>query len=146
MSYNLNITIDQTQGGLLRTIGLIERRGFSVLSVNLPGSAGGTQELSVRVKPIDANRSIEVLARQIERLETVRSVGMSSAPCAAQANSAMNSRTPGRAMSMTCAGAPMDSPSQSTHAAWRARMGCGMRSRGSTWVDVVIVGSSGMRW
>ncbi|MCH8861737.1 MAG: hypothetical protein IID51_04415 [Proteobacteria bacterium] len=107
MSYNLNITIDQTQGGLLRTIGLIERRGFSILSVNLPGGAGSTQELSVRVKAIDANRSIEVLARQIERLETVRRVEMTSAQGTAQADSQINSRKPGRAMSMARAVASM---------------------------------------
>lgn len=107
MSHNLSITIDQTQGGLLRTIGLIERRGFSVLSVSLPQSAGETQKLSVRVKAIDDNRSIEVLARQIERLETVRSVQTQRTDSPAKTESEMNSRKPGRAWGMARAVASM---------------------------------------
>ncbi len=107
MSYDLNITIDQTQGGLLRTIGLIERRGFSVLSVNLPQSAGAEQSLTMRVKPRDEHRSIEVLTRQIEKLETVRSVRMHSAQEVASTVSEINNRKPGRAMSIARAMASM---------------------------------------
>jgi acetolactate synthase regulatory subunit len=74
MSYDLNITIDQTQGGVLRALGLIERRGFTILSLTLPQSTTAEQKLSVRISPRDVGRSVEVLARQIERLESVRSV------------------------------------------------------------------------
>ncbi len=107
MSHNLSITIDQTQGGLLRTIGLIERRGFSVLSANLAQSAGEAQELTVRVKAIDDNRSIEVLARQIERLETVRSVQTQSADSPAQTESEMSNSKPRGAWGMARAVASM---------------------------------------
>lgn len=107
MSYDLNITIDQTQGGLLRTIGLIERRGFSVLSINLPPSASAEQTLTVRVKARDEHRSIEVLTRQIERLETVRAVQAHSARGVAGIASEINTRKPGRAMSIARAVASM---------------------------------------
>lgn len=99
MSYDLNITIEQTQGGLLRTIGLIERRGFSVLSANLSASTGDAQELTVRVTPRDANRSIDVLARQIERLEIVRSVATRTIGAAPEMMPEGNGRKPGRRMS-----------------------------------------------
>lgn len=100
MSYDLNITLDQTQGGLLRTIGLIERRGFSVLSVNLPQSAGAEQTLTMRVKARDEHRSIEVLTRQIEKLETVRAVQTHSVQATASAINEISSRKPGRARSI----------------------------------------------
>ena len=107
MSHNLNITIDQTQGGLLRTIGLIERRGFSVLSANLSYSTGDAQELAVRVTSRDGDRSIDILIRQIERLETVRSVQAQGMHNAAEAATEFKNRKPGRTMSIARAVASM---------------------------------------
>ena len=74
MSYNLNILIDRSERALLRTLGVIERRGFSVESISLPHTATAEQRLAVRVAPRDASRSVAILARQIERLENVRAV------------------------------------------------------------------------
>lgn len=99
MSHDLNITIDQTQGGFLRTIGLIERRGFSVLSANLLASTGDAQELTVRVAVRDGDRSIDVLARQIERLEIVRSVATQTIGTAPDMMPESKNRKPGRTMS-----------------------------------------------
>lgn len=107
MSHNLNITLDQTQGGLLRTIGLIERRGFSVLSANLSPSADASQELTVRVKARNGHRSIEILARQIERLENVQNVQAHSIQGLANTASEANTRKPGKTMSFARAVASM---------------------------------------
>lgn len=74
MPYKMNILTDKSERALMRTLGVIERRGFIVESLNLPFTAGAEQRLTIRVAARDGHRSIEVLARQIERLENVRAI------------------------------------------------------------------------
>ena len=72
MIHAISIRIRPAEGATLRALGLAERRGFRVLSLNLePGDASG-QQLSMVVTSPD--RSVEVLGRQLERLYDVEDV------------------------------------------------------------------------
>lgn len=75
MSHNLEIVVDLREGALVRTLGLIERRGFFPLGVQtMPGQQTGTLRVAVRVCAKEAARSVKVLQRQLQRLYDVREV------------------------------------------------------------------------
>lgn len=73
MSYKLKIIMDQTEGILLRTTGLIERRGFSIKSLKF-SKYKKHQKIITTVEPLDDKRSVDVLIRQVERLIDVQTV------------------------------------------------------------------------
>ncbi|NDY95246.1 ACT domain-containing protein [Wenzhouxiangella limi] len=71
MSTQFEIRFDHSEGALLRCLGLIQRRGYSVTEMAMRAHPDG-QVLSLS---IDTNgRSAETLVRQIQRLHDVRSV------------------------------------------------------------------------
>lgn len=71
MSTQFEIRFDHSEGALLRCLGLIQRRGYSVTEMAMRAHPDG-QVMNV---VIDTNgRSAETLVRQIERLHDVRSV------------------------------------------------------------------------
>ncbi len=73
MNHTLKLTIQRVEGALIRALGLIERRGFAVTSINAEADAAAQQmELTIEVR--SAGRSADVLARQIEKLFDVRAV------------------------------------------------------------------------
>lgn len=75
MSHNLEIVVDLREGALVRTLGLIERRGFFPLGVQTtPGQQAGTLRVAVCVCARETTRSIQVLQRQLRRLYDVREV------------------------------------------------------------------------
>ena len=69
----LHLEIDGADGSLLRVIGLIERRGFFIDKIVMDGegNAGG-RRVSLGVRPRDADRCLDILGRQIDRLYGVK--------------------------------------------------------------------------
>ena len=74
MSNTLHIEIFETEGALVRLIGLIERRGFTISSMAMSAPSNGSARVTVEVAARGGARQIEVLRRQIERLFDVHAV------------------------------------------------------------------------
>ncbi len=72
MNHTLKVTTRHIEGAIIRIIGLIERRGFSIKSVNTEESACG-QEMAMLIE-VESERSAQVLARLVEKLFDVRAV------------------------------------------------------------------------
>jgi acetolactate synthase-1/3 small subunit len=90
MTEIFHIQIDRAEGSLQRLIGLVERRGFHIERLSV-ADAGAHREVRLSVRARDANRTAEVLARQIDRLIGVRRLapapdavhGEGAVPCTA---------------------------------------------------------------
>jgi acetolactate synthase II small subunit len=78
----ISIRIRPAEGAALRALGLTERRGFRVLSMNLEPGDESSQQLSMLVTSSD--RSVQVLGRQLERLYDVEDVSVNPAETAVQ--------------------------------------------------------------
>jgi acetolactate synthase regulatory subunit len=71
----MTLKIDRVEGAIIRTLGLIERRGFTVTSISTAtGESEHQMEMTVELN--SAGRSVEVLARQVARLFDVTSVSL----------------------------------------------------------------------
>ncbi|WP_417478526.1 ACT domain-containing protein [Maricaulis sp.] len=79
MSNTLNIEIFETEGALVRLIGLIERRGFVISSMAMSAPSNGSARVTVDVAARGGARQIDVLTRQIERLFDVHAVSRTTA-------------------------------------------------------------------
>ncbi|MEJ2515567.1 MAG: ACT domain-containing protein [Gammaproteobacteria bacterium] len=88
MNHTLNLTIEKVEGAIIRTLGLIERRGFSVTSIDARANEGD-QEMELVIQFTGTGRPAEVLARQIDKLFDVKSVHLvpTKAPAVAPAES-----------------------------------------------------------
>ena len=73
MNHTLRMNIQKVEGAIIRLLGLIERRGFSVTGMQAH-TDDARQEVEITVHVRSATRSIETLAKQIEKLYDVRSV------------------------------------------------------------------------
>ncbi len=73
MNHTLRMNIHKVEGALIRLLGLIERRGFAVTAMNAH-SDDASQQVEITVHLHSAGRSVDILARQIEKLYDVRSV------------------------------------------------------------------------
>ena len=73
MNHTLRMNVQKVEGALIRLLGLIERRGFSVTAMNAH-SDDARQEVEITVQLRSSGRSVDTLARQIEKLYDVRSV------------------------------------------------------------------------
>ncbi len=71
MSNILNIMIRKEERATLRILNIIERRGFDVVSLNLPYATTDTQMMTVRVKNRYKNFSTDVLTRQLNQMHIV---------------------------------------------------------------------------
>jgi len=71
MTTRFEITLSTSEGALIRTLGLIQRRGFNVSRVDMK-TADDFIELRLDIDACD--RCPDVLKRQIERLHDVRHV------------------------------------------------------------------------
>lgn len=71
MNHQLRIELNTAEGATLRTLGLIERRGYRLQTCNLHAELEGRRVLEVMV---ESDRSIDLLKRQLERLHDVQSV------------------------------------------------------------------------
>jgi len=85
MNHTLTIQLSGAEGAVIRTLGLIERRGFSLgrCSVGEAGINGRAMEVQV-----SSSRPGELLKRQLERLHDVFHVELKPA-------TATKPRTPG---------------------------------------------------
>lgn len=80
MSNTLHIEIFETEGALVRLIGLIERRGFVISSMAMSAPSNGSARITVEVAARGGARQVEVLMRQIERLFDVHAVTRTLSP------------------------------------------------------------------
>jgi acetolactate synthase regulatory subunit len=76
MKHEMRIELSTADGAMLRTIGLVERRGFFLQSCTLHDAQGDCRVLDIAV---ESGRPVEVLKRQIERLHDVQSVQLKTA-------------------------------------------------------------------
>ena len=73
MNHTMTLKMDRIEGAIVRTLGLIERRGFTVTGISTAtGDAEHQMEMTLELNT--AGRSVEVLARQVARLFDVSSV------------------------------------------------------------------------
>lgn len=68
MRTRLKLELRPGEGALLRTLGLVERRGYRVLGVHTTDQEGSTR---VRLEVDPEGRSIELLLRQLQQLVDV---------------------------------------------------------------------------
>ena len=71
MKRKLECEIAQTEGSLLRVLGVIERRGYKLQELSVLPAGPDTYQLSFC---IESTRDVSVLVRQLERLFDVRDV------------------------------------------------------------------------
>ncbi|MFC1777833.1 ACT domain-containing protein [Pseudomonadota bacterium] len=85
MEHSLNIQLSASEGAVLRALGLIERRGFSLgkCAISEAGEGGRSMEVTV-----SSSRPGDLLKRQLERLHDVKSVELKPA-------ATMNKKNPG---------------------------------------------------
>jgi acetolactate synthase II small subunit len=70
----LVIELAEAEGALMRLIGLVERRGYVIATLDKREAADGQATVTFTLKPRDASRQLDVLIRQIGRLMDVRAV------------------------------------------------------------------------
>ena len=68
MNHTLNITLSSAEGAVLRTLGLIERRGFSLDRCSVGEIENSRRAMEVSVS---STRPGDLLKRQLERLHDV---------------------------------------------------------------------------
>jgi acetolactate synthase II small subunit len=73
MNHTLRMNIHKVEGAMIRLLGLIERRGFSVTAMNAHAD-DAAQQVEITLQLRSSGRSVETLTRQIEKLYDVRSV------------------------------------------------------------------------
>jgi acetolactate synthase regulatory subunit len=71
MKQNLECEIDQTEGSLIRMLGVIERRGYKLDNLNVQPLSKSIYNVQFCVH---SERDINILMKQLERLVDVRSV------------------------------------------------------------------------
>lgn len=77
---HVRIEFRDAEGALRRILGVIESRAFAVRSMQM-GSDGESAAMTLALAPRDPFRKVEVLLRQVERLEDVEStIRLTNAP------------------------------------------------------------------
>lgn len=76
INHSLNITLSGAEGAVIRTLGLIERRGFSLDSCSVGKIRDNRRTMEVSVS---STRSGDLLKRQLERLHDVYTVELGPA-------------------------------------------------------------------
>lgn len=71
MKQKIECEIARTEGSLIRVLGVIERRGYGIESLNVSLCGKDAYRLAFNV---ESARDVHVLARQLERLFDVRCV------------------------------------------------------------------------
>ncbi|MDD9900788.1 MAG: hypothetical protein OXT65_07405 [Alphaproteobacteria bacterium] len=77
--YVLNIDMTMCEGALVRVLSTIERRGFSVAALNMPAAKASGRSLTVTVQALSSAYKIDILMRQIARLQEVQKIEQSIA-------------------------------------------------------------------
>ena len=75
MKHTLELSVCRVEGAIIRILGLIERRGFAIVSVaaSSPETEG---DMALTLQVASQERSIDVLTRQIAKLFDVCSVSL----------------------------------------------------------------------
>lgn len=81
MSRRLQISLAATEGALIRVLGTVERRGYSLSSLHVEKNESGMQ-ISMQ---IESDRDASVLCRQLDRLFDVQSVVLEAEPALVEA-------------------------------------------------------------
>lgn len=68
----IHVEIDRAEGTLLRILGLVERRGFFIETMEMCGLGEEMRGLTLGIQPRDPSRRLENLGLQIDRLYGVR--------------------------------------------------------------------------
>ena len=68
MNYTLRIQLSSIEGAVIRALGLIERRGFSLIKCSVGKADGNGRVMEVKVA---SSRPGDLLKRQLERLHDV---------------------------------------------------------------------------
>lgn len=76
MEHSLKIELSASEGAVIRTLGLIERRGFSLGKCKISEAREDGRSMQVTVS---SSRPGDLLKRQLERLHDVRSVELKPA-------------------------------------------------------------------
>jgi acetolactate synthase-1/3 small subunit/acetolactate synthase II small subunit len=83
VSERLIISFTPAEGAVLRVLGLVERRGYSLRGLAMEEQPNGAS-MVIDLEPRDSSRRVDVIARQLERLVEVNSVSIVNAMQAAQ--------------------------------------------------------------
>jgi acetolactate synthase II small subunit len=73
MNHTLRMNIQKVEGAMIRLLGLIERRGFSVTAMNAHAD-DAAQQVEITIHLYSSGRSVDTLTKQIGKLYDVRSV------------------------------------------------------------------------
>ncbi len=73
MKRTIELRLARAEGAIVRTIGLIERRGFAVMAIDTRSDAS-SETLVLRLEVASQGRPYDVLIRQILKLFDVRAV------------------------------------------------------------------------
>lgn len=77
MKHHLHVQIENAEGALLRVLGTIERRGFSITRCHSSANESGSAELYLTVQ---GARQPDVLCRQLKRLVDVKNAALAADP------------------------------------------------------------------
>lgn len=77
MSGRIEIGFANAEGAVLRLLGAVERRGFELRGISM-SERDGEAALSLEVEARMPERSLEVVAAQLRRLDEVRQVSFST--------------------------------------------------------------------
>jgi len=83
MNHTLNIRLSGREGAVVRALGLIERRGYSLHTCSVSSTDVSGQAMQVTVR---STRPGDLLKRQLERLHDVLSVELKPATTIKQNN------------------------------------------------------------
>jgi acetolactate synthase regulatory subunit len=76
MDHTLHIQLSSSEGAIIRALGLMERRGFTIRKCSVDKSDNGGLDMDVTVA---SSRPGDLLKRQLERLHDVLSVELKPA-------------------------------------------------------------------
>ena len=82
MTGRLIVDFRPEEGAVPRIVGLVERRGFELRGLTMSGQAPRAS-LTLDVVPRDASRRLDLLNRQLQRLDGVAQVSFFSPPVSA---------------------------------------------------------------
>ena len=77
MSRRLEITMAASEGALIRVLGTVERRGYSLNTLHVEKTSNENMQISME---LESDRDANVLCRQLGRLCDVQNVNLQSEP------------------------------------------------------------------
>jgi acetolactate synthase regulatory subunit len=78
VSERLVVSFNPAEGAVIRVLGLVERRGYSLRGLAMEERAD-CASMTIDLEARDASRRVEVVARQLDRLVDVNSVSIVTA-------------------------------------------------------------------